>query len=386
MSFPADGRLPDGLALKRPHSGRLDGRGHRAQEESDADMRVGALYCACPASMARANVTDNRLTLALGFALAVLAQALVLTVLPEQSRLIAPGVERIGWPFALLLIGAAVASFPAALFVDSFGRRAAFGLGASLGAAGGALSAFALVKANFFGLCLGAFWLGLAQGFAMFYRHIAAQGSARGGLVVLAGGAGAALAAPVFVALAPGPGAILGCAAALHLRALGLSVRQPHAIASPAAPAPAWRFSGAFALATVAGALAWFIMSTGMLHGPLTLAVCSAAPAFIGGAMGWHLFSMYGPAALAAALPGLFPPVATLGVGLVVLFAGAGAVYAGASVWSVTLGLLAIGLGWGAVNVAALRLLHDGARPSRGALALHDVCLLGAAAAGALIF
>jgi hypothetical protein len=127
-------------------------------------------------------------------------------------------------------------------------------------------------------------------------------------------------------------------------------------------------------------------MSTGMLHGPLTLAVCSAAPAFIGGAMGWHLFSMYGPAALAAALPGLFPPVATLGVGLVVMFAGAGAVYAGASVWSVTLGLLAIGLGWGAVNVAALRLLHDGARPSRGALALHDVCLLGAAAAGALIF
>ncbi len=356
------------------------------EEDADAGMRVGALHCACPASMQRANVTDNRATLALGFALAVLAQALVLTVLPEQSRLIAPSVERIGWPFALLLIGAALASFPAALLVDSFGRRAAFGLGASLGVAGGALSAFAIAKSNFFGLCLGAFWLGLAQGFALFYRHIAAQGSARGGLVVLAGGAGAALAAPLVIFLAPAPGATLLAAAGLHVLALGLSVRMPHAVAA-AAPTPApTRMTRGFALATLAGAIAWFIMAAGMLHGPLTLAVCAAAPAFIGGAMGWHLFAMYGPAALAAFLPGLFPTLATLAGGLAAMLAGAGAVYAGFSIASVTLGLIAIGLGWGAVNVAALRLLHDDARPSRLALALHDVFLLGAAAAGALIF
>ncbi len=382
MSLPAERGSPDFLTLRGPQSGRLAAPG----EDADAAMRVGALYCACPASMQRANVTDNRLTLALGFGLAVLAQALVLTVLPEQSRLIAPSVERIGWPFALLLVGAAVASLPAALLVDSFGRRAAFGLGASLGAAGGALCAFAIAKANFFGLCLGAFWLGLAQGFALFYRHIAAQGSARGGFVVLAGGAGAALAAPLFVSVAPAPGAILLIAAGLHILALGLSVRTPHAVAAAAPTPSSSRLSHGFALATLAGALAWFIMSAGMLHGPLTLAVCAAGPAFIGGAMGWHLFSMYGPAALAAILPGLFPSLPTLAGGLGIMLGGAGAVYAGLSIGSVTLGLIAIGLGWGAVNVAALRLLHDDARPSRVALALHDVFLLGAAAAGALVF
>ncbi|RTL90072.1 MAG: hypothetical protein EKK29_01660 [Hyphomicrobiales bacterium] len=358
--------------------------------EEEATMRVGALHCACPAAMQRANVTDNRGMLALGFALAVLAQALVLTVLPEQSRLMAPSVERIGWPFALLLVGAAVASFPAALLVDSFGRRAAFGLGASLGAAGGALSAFAVAKGNFFGLCLGAFWLGLAQGFALFYRHIAAQGSARGGLVVLAGGGGAALAAPLFLSVAPGPGATLLMAAGLHVLALGLSVRMPHAVATTVpvpVPAPASsRVTRGFALATLVGAAAWFIMSAGMLHGPLTLAVCAAGPAFIGGAMGWHLFSMYGPAALAASLPGLFPPVPALAVGLAVMLLGASAVFLGLSIASVTVGLIAIGVGWGAVNVAALRLLHEDVRPSRLALALHDVILLGAAAAGALVF
>ncbi|MGJ0506764.1 MAG: MFS transporter [Methylocystis sp.] len=354
--------------------------------QDDADMRLGALYCACPASVQRANVTDNRLTLAGAFGLAVLAQALVLTVLPEQSRLMAPTVERIGWPFALLLIGAALASFPAAMLVDSFGRRAAFGLGASLGAAGGALAAFAIAKSNFFGLCLGAFWLGLAQGFALFYRHIAAQGSARGSLMVLAGGAGAALLSPLAVSLAASPAATLLTASGLHIAALGLAVRMPHAVSSPGRSSRQASLSRGFVVATIAGAVAWFIMSAGMLHGPLTLAVCAAGPAFIGGAMGWHLFSMYGPAAVASYLPGMFPPLPTLGAGVAVMLAGAGAVHAGFSIASVTLGLLAIGVGWGAVNVAALRLLHEGAPPSRTALALHDLCLLGAAAAGALAF
>lgn len=354
--------------------------------EQEADMRVGALYCACPASLPRANVTDNRLTLAAGFGLAVLAQALVLTVLPEQSRLIAPTVARIGWPFALMLIGAALASFPAAMLVDSFGRRAAFGLGASLGAAGGALAAFAITKGNFFGLCLGAFWLGLAQGFALFYRHIAAQGSAQGSLTVLAGGAVAALLSPLVVALAGSPALTLMAASGLHIASLSLAVRMPHALGHAAAPSVANRLSRGFVLATIAGAFAWFVMSAGMLHGPLTLAVCAAGPAFIGGAMGWHLFSMYGPAAVASWLPGLFPPLPALGVGGVVMIAGASGVYAGASIAGVTLGLLAIGVGWGVMNVAALRLLHDSARPSRAALALHDLCLLGAAAAGALVF
>jgi MFS family permease len=359
-----------------------------APSSDDAVLRAGRLSCACPASLPRADITDHRAMLAIGFGLAVLAQALVLTVLPEQSRLMAPTISRIGWPFALLLIGAAVASFPAAMLIDSFGRRAALALGAGLGAAGGVLAAFSVAKSNFFGLCLGAFWLGLAQGFALFYRHIAAQGSSRGSLTVLAGGAGAALATPLFVSFLVSPGAVLLAAAGLHVAALGLAVRMPHLRGDGRrAPSAQERISRGFWIATIAGAIAWFVMAAGMLHGPLTLAVCAAAPAFIGGAMGWHLFAMYGPAALAARLPGLFPTLPALAAGLLALLAGAGAVYMGVSILSVTLGLLAIGLGWGAVNVAALRLLHDGAQqPSRAMLALHDVALVVAATAGALVF
>ncbi len=141
-----------------------------------------------------------------------------------------------------------------------------------------------------------------------------------------------------------------------------------------------------FALATAVGALAWFLMSAGMLHGPLTLAICSATPAFIGGAMAWHLASMYGPAALAARWPQLFPPLAAAIGGGLAMVVGAGALYTQFSIAGAAAGLVALGVGWGVVNVGALRLLHEGAAPSRTALALHDLLLLSAATAGALVF
>lgn len=349
-----------------------------------AAFRVGQIGCVCPGVARHAPLTDNRVALAAGFGLAVLAQALTLSVVPEQSRLLAPSAAQIGWPFALLLIGAAAASFPAALLLDAFGRRAALALGASLGAAGGALSAFSIAHGLFYGLCLGGFWLGLAQGFALFYRHIAAQGATRAGLIVLGGGAGAALAAPLVVHVAATPAATLVAAAALHIVALGLAVRLPHGLAAPAATTAVAPVSTRYCVATAAGALAWFGMSAGMLHGPLSLAVCSATPAFVGGAMGWHLFSMYGPAAFAARWPTLAAPPGGA-VGMIALALGAGAVLYGGSVGVVTTGMIAIGVGWSLVNVATLRALHDHAPPSRRALALHDLCLLTAAAAGALL-
>ncbi len=352
---------------------------------SDPAFRAGQIGCACPTDTERHAVTDNRLILTLAFGLAVLAQALTLTTLPEQGRLMAPTTAGVGLPFALLLIGAAVASFPATLLIDAFGRRAAFALGASLGAAGGALCAFAAMRGHFFALCLGAFWLGLAQGFALFYRHVAAQGSARAALMVFGGGAIAALATPLAVLVAGEPDKTLLTAGALHILALAVVVRLPHRRSDPVEIAAPDTPPDGFLLATLAGAIAWGVMAAGMLHGPLTLAACSASPVFIGGAMGWHLASMYAPAALAARWPALFPPRRAMIAGLLLAFIGGGAVYNGASIGSVTAGLIAIGVGWSLVNVACLSLLHAGPPPSRRALAVHDFCLLAAAVAGALI-
>ena len=84
-------------------------------------------------------------------------------------------------PYIAMLLGAATATFPASFLLDAFGRRAALALGASLGVAGGLVMAWALTVNLFAPFCLGAFWLGVAQGFSLFYRHEAALGAGSGG-------------------------------------------------------------------------------------------------------------------------------------------------------------------------------------------------------------
>lgn len=356
--------------------------------------RPGEMLCVCgPSGAARGDLDRRALSkLALGFGLSVLAQALVLAQLPEASRLMAPAADRIGWPFALLLVGAALASVPAALLVDAYGRRSAFALGASLGVAGGAVAVFALARGNFYVLCLGAFWLGLAQGFSLFYRHAAALGTtlpAQGGLAVLGGGALAALAAPLVSFLAEslggGAGATLLIASALYALSLALAVRLPHAVGAAQDERPASSgLSARFVALTIAGAVAWFVMAAAMLHGPLSLSLCSAASSFIGGAMAWHLLAMYGPAALAARWPALFPPLQSLCIGLAIMGAVFWGMLTANSAYAIAFGMVAIGASWSLANIGTLRLLHDQGRVSRAALAAHDLCLLAAAAAGAL--
>ena len=349
-------------------------------------MRIGQLGCACPASLVQEESVNHRFLLTAAYGLAVLAQALVLTILPEQSRLLAPNLKLIGLPFALLLVGGAVATFPAILLLDAFGRRAAFALGASLGAAGGILSAFALISANFYALCLGAFWLGLAQGFALFYRHIAAQTSTRSGLIVFAGGIGAALAAPILFILTPNPSITLLIAAGLHIIALALSMRLPHFNQIIQKTSECFDLSWRFIGATSAGAAAWLIMSAGMLHGPLTLANCSAANATIGGVMGGHLIAMYAPSVIAARWPKLFPPLPSLGLGLCLMIFGVAEIFSNSTILPISLSLIGIGIGWSITNIGCFQLLYQEQRPSRAMLALHDLSLLSAAALGALAF
>ena len=143
--------------------------------------RAGRLDCVCAPGedeASRAGVALARLCA--GFGLAILAQTLVLAALPVAANVIAPRPELIGLPYAITLAGAALATFPASFLLDSFGRRAAFSLGASLGVAGGLLAGWAALHREFGMLCVGALWLGLAHGFALFYRHAAAA-SAGGG-------------------------------------------------------------------------------------------------------------------------------------------------------------------------------------------------------------
>ncbi len=289
--------------------------------------RAGQLDCVCgplASDAPRSRYDGSRLTI--GFGLAVLAQALTLAALPIAGAKLAAQPVLANLPYAATLLGAALASLPASMLLDQFGRRAAFGLGAGLGSAGGLIAAVAIVRQQFGLLCLGALWIGVAQGFALFYRHAAATagaGGSRAALTTLAGGCAASVLAPGVIALCQflyGPLADMALMLAIGVisfAALPFLLTLPHRLAEIAEPVPV-RGSGAnFWLATGIAAAAWFIMARTMAGAPAAMAGCGLGATAIGGLVAWHLVAMYGPVAMASRFAA--PTRQTLSVGALLL-------------------------------------------------------------------
>lgn len=354
--------------------------------------RAGRLDCVCPPEEAGKRASEGLWRLAVGFGLAVLAQTLVLAALPVSAAAIAPQPWLAGAPYALTLLGATGATFPAAFLVDSFGRRGALALGASLGVAGGALAAFAALNHAFALLCVGAFWLGLSNGFALFYRHAAAAGpsGARGGAFVFAGGALAAFAAPALLQMAgdkAGPFAdawALAAAGGVDLLALLVAIFLPHALARPRADAPAQGDVARFYVATALGALAWFAMTAMMARAASSLIGCGASAATVGGVIAWHLMAMYAPSALLRASPWTPPAGATLGAGFALIVGGLALFVGATDTTRIAAAMVAAGAGWSLANAGLLQMLYARGTPSRTMLAGHDFALFSSALAGAM--
>ncbi len=358
--------------------------------------RAGLLSCACdfdlpddPQGILRGPTRAQSLALiAAGFGFSVLAQALAFAALPIAGAVLARTPGAATAPVVLMLAGAAAATFPAAFLSGLFGRRSAFALGASLGVAGAALGAFGLASGQFAALCLGAFWLGVAQGFGLFYRHSVGS-SARAIAIVLGAASLAAFAAPALVGLAQalaGPlapaGALIGAGLA-QLCVLMLAAPLPAAVElSPREDGPPFEAWG-FAALTAAAALAWFGMMALMAGAPLAMAGCGLGLGAASGGIAWHILAMYAPAAAIGAAGWRPQAAATTLAGLALLGLGVLAARIQTSAIGFDLALIVGGCGWSLATLGATQWLHARAAP-RPLLALHDFILFAAAVGGAL--
>lgn len=94
------------------------------------------------------------------------ASVLIMTLsgLVGQRLAVDPALATV--PIAASVAGTAIAMIPASLFMGRFGRRPGFMLGTLVGAAGGALSAAAIIADSFGAFTLGNLLVGAYQGFA----------------------------------------------------------------------------------------------------------------------------------------------------------------------------------------------------------------------------
>jgi len=357
--------------------------------------RAGRLGCLCEPIEAADGTPDYGGTalLAVAFALSVLSQVLTLTILPLAGLSLAPSGTWATLPYAGFYVGAALASLPASLLLDAFGRRAAFSLGAGLGVAGGLLTAWSLLQWQFTGLVLGAFWLGIANGFSLFYRHAAAPLGANGvGPILLVFGAAtiSGLLAPSVANLAESlavPHTLVGVATAAALAHVGslaataiLPYRQIRRAHLQIASVQGWQ---RILWPSLIGALGWFSMTALMGATPIAMVGCGLGAA-VSGIIAWHVIAMYAPSLVFAGLPKSIRPawialggcILTAAAAMVFLLAGTTAAFA----FSTAL----LGIGWSLVTMGTTLWVHEDGEPSRWLLGLHDGMLLGSALLGAL--
>lgn len=357
--------------------------------------RAGQLECICEPGTLDSMAVHGRGTmlLAAGFAFSVLAQVLILSILPLAGLSLAPSQGLATLPYAAFYIGAALASLPASFLLDSFGRRAAFSMGASLGTAGGLVFVWALVSLHFGGLVLGAFWLGTAGGFSQFYRHAAVPAGGRGGvalLIVFGAATLTGLAAPTISGLAEAvaaPGIFAGTSAAAalaHVASLAVTAALPHRsareIPSRAGGLQGWR---SIIVPTLIGASAWFLMTSLMGAMPIAMAGCGLATA-VTGTIAWHVMTMYAPSLALACLPGIARPVPLVSAGSALLAVGSLVFALSRQAAGFSLSGAMLGVGWSLVTLGITLWIHRDGGPSRLLLGLHDGALLSGALLGAL--
>ena len=363
-----------------------------------ADLRAGAIRCVClPGIGGREAAAPQPMRtiglLGAGAAASLLSQALMFSVLPLAGRMLAPAPALAVAPFLALFIGAVVATFPASILSDTFGRRAAFALGASLGIAGGLVVAWGLIYAAFWPLAVGAFWIGTANGFALQYRHVAAAGgkadAARAAAIVIGAGALIGVVAPTLAGIAesqltPFLGAGSAIVAALaHVLALAAALLLPAQDEIAAGrPAEARIAFADWLPPTLTAAAAWFAMMAAMAFAPVGLAGCGVGFTATVGVVAWHLVAMYAPAlALPVSVERLgLRTVASVGLALSAVALLAMHLWPVAS--AIALALIGAGAGWSVATSVAVISLHRQS-PGRIAIAAHDACMLAAGIGGA---
>lgn len=322
---------------------------------------------------------------------------------------LAPDPRLATLPLTFATVGIALATLPMAPLTIRFGRRPTLVLGALVAAAGTLLAALAILRQDFWLYCAGTALVGANTAFLAQFRFAAAESVAehmvsRAVALIMLGTVGAALLAPWLVTELRGTGGAeyVGSYLALTLTcvlsaAVLLGFRQRHAQRVPAgtcsrplaeiARAPRLR------LAVCSAAIAYGVMALVMTATPLSMHVIDghgvASTTLV---LQSHVLAMYLPSLFSGALVARFGIGPVLGAGLLLEAACMGAAMLGHDLVHYWAGLVALGLGWNLMFVAATTLLMRSYRPGEGyrVQSLNDFLMFGvmgsaSATAGLLI-
>jgi MFS family permease len=305
-------------------------------------------------------------------------------------------------PNATYVLGAAIATFPASLWMKRVGRRNGFLTGGLFGLAGAALASYAVFAGSMAMLCAGTILLGAYNAFGQYYRFAAADAAspdfkAKAISYVLAGGIVGGIVGPQITNYTRGLWApdyaasyaslFLFCLAAMAVISF---LRIPNAAESVAheraRPLRDIVSQPVFIVAASVAALGYAVMNLLMTATPLAMGFCGLPYSAAAGVLSAHVVAMFAPSFFTGSL------IKRFGV-LNVMLAGGGAMLvcvtvalSGQLLMNFWWALVLLGVGWNFMYIGGTTLLTEAYRPAEKAKAqgLNEILIFAVQAISAL--
>jgi len=293
-------------------------------------------------------------------------------------------------PIAMMMVAAAVTMIPASFFMQRYGRKAGFVLGATLGCIAGLLAAIAIWLDNFSLFVAANMLVGSYHAFAQYYRFAAADAASadfksRAISWVIAGGVIAAVAGPNLVIFTQNVGSVpsaltyltmvpLGILAILLLSRLALPpVATTEASDTPRA-LPAIMRQPIFLTALAGSAIGSAVMLLVMTATPLAMQNCGLPLSSAATVIQWHVLAMFAPSFFTGNLIRRFGVLTIMGTGVAMLLGHVAIALSGIAYLHFLSGLILLGAGWNFLFIGGTTLLTEAYRTSERAKvqAAHD--------------
>ncbi len=316
---------------------------------------------------------------------------------------LAPSLSLATLPVSTYVIGTALATVPASLFMRRVGRKYGFLTGASFGFAGAVICVFAIFARDFWLFAFGTFLQGGYQAFAGYYRFAAADTASdafrpKAISWVMLGGIAAAVFGPMIVIASRSffdPVMFAGNFAAVA----GLSVVAMAIICFIDIPREREDSSNYSArplreilrqprliVAIMCGMMAYGMMNLVMTSTPIAMVACGFTVDQSAWVIQWHALSMFLPSFFTGSLILRFGIERVVAVGMLLLSMAGIAGLTGITFVNFATGLVLLGIGWNFGYVGGTAMVTECYRPSEKnkVQAVNDFCVFATVATASL--
>ncbi len=284
-------------------------------------------------------------------------------------------------PITTFVIGTALSTVPASMYMKQVGRRIGFMTGAAFGILSASLAVYSIFIHSFALFCLATFFGGFYQACSMYYRFAATDVAsdkfkAKAISLVLAGGLVAAflgpqlviytkdLFAPVLFAGAYASAMVMSVLAVCVLNFVDIPKPSQEVHAEPPRPLSEILKQPRLLVAMMCGMISYGIMNLVMTATPLAMVACNLSVDDAAFVIQWHIAAMYAPGFFTGTLINRFGKERIIAFGLLLL-AGCGVVaLSGITLANFWFALVLLGLGWNFGFVGATAMVTECYRPS----------------------